>query len=102
MRWHSTPDPRGGGFGGRSLPDRACHGITGLPDDPEEIVRNGPNRSWNLEPRVAVRVEDWSPLRMPLLVSDGPLVPPPITLILRTQWLTRLPNRSILNTLLVP
>src|SRR2546426_5731307 len=70
MPWHSTSDPRIRGFGGRSLPDRACDDITGHTEDPEEMVRNAPNRCRNLEPPVAVRVEDRSPLRMSLLVSD--------------------------------
>src|SRR5213594_2217757 len=102
MPWHSTSDPRIRGFGGRSFPDRACHGITGLPEDPEEIVRNGPNGSWNLEPPVPVRVEDRSPLRMSLLVSDVPLVPSPIPLIRRPQWVMRHPNQSFLDRPHVP
>src|SRR3989449_6054579 len=102
MPWHSTSDPRIRGFGGRSFPDRACHGITGLPDDREEIVRNGPNRSRDLEPPVPVWVEDRSPLRMSLLVSDVPLVPSPIPLIRRPQWVMRHPNQSFLDRPHVP
>src|SRR2546422_11409285 len=102
MPWHSTSDPRIRGFGGRSFPDRACHGITGLPDDPEEIVRNGPNRSWNLEPPVAVRVEDWSPLRMPLLVSDVPLVTSPLPLIRRPPLVMRHTKQCFLHRSPVP
>src|SRR3989442_6603238 len=81
MRWHETSDPRSGGSGHRQLPDRACDGITGLTQEPEEMVRNAPNRCRNLEPPVAVRVEDRSPLRMSLLVSDVSLVPSVIPLV---------------------
>src|SRR5881409_3896184 len=89
MRWHSTSDPRSGGSGHRSLPDRACDGITGLTQEPEEMVRNAPNRCRNREPPVAVRVEDRSPLRMSLLVSDVALVPPVIAFIRRPQGAVR-------------
>src|SRR3989442_15133796 len=81
MQEHSTSDPRIRGFGGRSFPDRACHVIAGHTDDPEEMVRNGPNGSRDLEPSVPVRVEDRSPLRMSLLVPDVSLVPSVIPLI---------------------
>src|SRR5712691_2229372 len=102
MQWHSTSDPRIRTFGGRSLPGRACHGIIGLPDDPAEMVRNGPNGNRNLEPPVAVRVEDRSPLRMSLLVPDVSLVPSPIPLIRRPQWVMRNPNQSFMDRPHVP
>src|SRR6059036_3714760 len=93
MPWHSTSDPRIRGFGGRSFPDRACHGITGHTEDPEEIVRNGPNRSRNLEPPVSVWVEDRSPLRMSLLVPYVSLVPSMIPLVRRPQRADRKSTR---------
>src|SRR2546426_12063175 len=102
MRWHSTSDPRSGGSGRRSFPDRACHRITGLPDDPEEMVRNAPNRCRNLEPPVSVRVEDRSPLRMSLLVPDVSLVPSMIPLVRRPQRAVRHPNQSFLDRPHVP
>src|SRR2546425_4301660 len=102
MPWHSTSDPRIRGFGGRSFPDRACHGITGHTEDPEEIVRNGPNRSRNLEPPVSVWVEDRSPLRMSLLVPDVSLVPAMIPLVRRPQRAVRHPNQSFLDRPHVP
>src|SRR3989441_5718643 len=100
--WHSTSDPRIRGFGGRSFPDRACHGITGHTEDPEEIVRNGPNRSWNLEPPVSVLVEDRSPLRMSLLVSNVSLVPSMIPLVRRPQRAVRHPDQGFLDRPHVP
>src|SRR2546426_921901 len=102
MRWHSTSDPRSGGSGHRSLPDRACDGITGLTQEPEEMVRNAPNRCRNLEPPVAVRVEDRSPLRMSLLVSDVALVPPVIAFIRRPQGAVRHADQRLLDRPHVP
>src|SRR2546427_13266182 len=95
MQWHSTSDPRIRGFGGRSFLDRACHGITGHTDDPKEMVRNGPNRSLRLEPPVPVRIEDWSPLRMSLLVSDISLVPSVIPLVRRPESSVRHPAQAL-------
>src|SRR3989441_11675452 len=100
--WHSTSDPRIRGFGGRSFPDRACHGITGHTEDPEEIVRHGPNRSRNLEPPMSVRVEDRSPLRMSLLVPDVSLVPSMIPLVRRPQRAVRHPDQGFLDRPHVP
>src|SRR3989454_11394423 len=102
MRWHSTSDPRSGGSGHRSLPDRACDGITGLTQEPEEMVRNAPNRGRNLEPPVAVRVEDRSPLRMSLLVSDVALVPPVKAFIRRPQGAVRHADQRLLDRPHVP
>src|SRR5712691_11128437 len=56
----------------------------------------------NLQPPVAVRVEDRSPLRMSLLVPDVSLVPSPIPLIRRPQWVMRHPNQSFLDRPHVP
>src|SRR2546430_4542264 len=78
MRWHSTSDPRSGGPGHRSLPDRACDDLTGLTQEPEEMVRKAPNPCRDLEPPVAVRGEDRSPPPMALLVSGVALVAPVI------------------------
>src|SRR2546428_13161283 len=102
MQWHSTSDPRIRGFGGRSFLDRACHGITRHTDDPKEMVRNGPNRSLRLETPVPVRIEDWSPLRMSLLVSDVSLGPSVIPLVLRPEWAVRHPDQGLLHSRHVP
>src|SRR5438093_11843596 len=102
MPWHSTSDPRIRGFGGRSFPDRACDDITGLTQEPEEMVRNGPNRSRSLEPPVSVWVEDRSPLRMSLLVPDVSLVPSMIPLVRRPQRAVRHPDQGFLDRPHVP
>src|SRR3989442_15872639 len=98
MQWHSTSDPRIRGFGGRSFLDRACHGITGHTDDPKEMVRNGPNRRLRLEPPVPGRIENWSPLRMSLLVSAVSVLPSAIPLLRGPKWAGRHSAQRLLDT----
>src|SRR2546422_2212690 len=102
MPSRSASGRRSGGSRGRVRLNRACHGNTRTGQDPEENVRNPPNRAVDLEPPVAVRVEDGSPLRMSMLVSDVSRVPPLIALVRCPQGAVRHPNQRLLDRPHVP
>src|SRR2546425_2356825 len=98
----SASGRRSGGSRGRVRLNRACPGNTRTRQDPEENVRNPPNRAVDLEPPVAVRVEDGPPLRMSMLVSDVSFVPPLIALVRCPQGAVRHPNQRLLDRPHVP
>src|SRR3989449_2529382 len=98
----SASGRRSGGSRGRVRLNRACPGNTRTRQDREENVRNPPNRAVDVEPPVAVRVEDGPPLRMSMLVSDVSLVPPLIALVRCPQGAVRHPNQRLLDRPHVP